>query len=530
MTEVPIHNQSSASASVVKAAATVGAITFCSRLAGCARDIIFAWLFGTGLFADAFIAAFRVPNLFRRLFGEGALTASFVPVFTQVLDRRGRAAAFDLACAVLYGLMTLLLAVTLLGIFFAPQITRCVAAGFAAFPSKFQLTVTLTRIMFPYIIWVCLLALSMGILNSLGRFAPPAMAPIILNLTLIGVMTGAFIFGCDGQTMVVLLALGVLVGGFLQLMVQVPFLHMEGFWPHRPAAVDRTALRKISWGLLPAVIGSAVYQINTIINTLLASYQPEGSVSYLYFADRLVQFPMGLIGVALAVAALPRFSTLAAQADKQGLRGTFTKTLNLLFFLTIPAAVGIIILREPIIRLLFERGAFSADASRLTADALLYYALGIWAFAGARIAVAVLHALQDFKTPLKVALVCIGTNTLLGFILMEPMGYRGLAVAVSIASVANFMLLLRKISETIGFVIDRSDGWRIANHLACSAVMAIGVLACKEIFVPGRGASTLALASGVGACVLLGAGLYATAALVLKSEELRYIIEAIKRG
>ena len=236
------------------------------------------------------------------------------------------------------------------------------------------------------------------------------------------------------------------------------------------------------------------------------------------------------IGVALAIAALPHFSILAARADRQGIGRAFTTTLNLLFFLILPASAGIIVLREPIIRLIFERGAFTLEASRLTADALLYYALGIWAIAGARIAVAALHAVQDFKTPLQAALICIGVNLLCGLLLMKSMGHRGLALAISIAAAVNFFLLFHKIDRKFSLLYKIPEGIRIVNHLVCTAVMVLGVLACKGIVIPDRGASAISLAFGLGTCVLLGAGVYAVTALGLKNSSLRVIIKAVKRG
>jgi len=281
---------------LTKAAGVIGIATLLSRIMGFIRDMVIAWFFGAGLLSDAFFVAFRIPNLLRRLFAEGSLSIAFVPVFTEYLNRDGRTEAFKMARSTLRVLSILLVLLTIAGILAAPWIIRGVAPGFSG--DKFSLTVTLTRIMFPYIFFICLVALSMGILNALGHFAAPALAPVFLNVAVIG---SVLFIAPHMETPVAGLAIGVLIGGFLQILLQVPFLIKKGFRFWQKAPIYHPGVKRIGRLMGPAIFGAAVYQINILIGTLLASLLPEGSVSYLYYADRLVQFPLGIFAISGAV-------------------------------------------------------------------------------------------------------------------------------------------------------------------------------------------------------------------------------------
>ncbi|NVL93011.1 MAG: murein biosynthesis integral membrane protein MurJ, partial [Desulfobacterales bacterium] len=339
---------------VTRAAGIVGFFTFLSRILGLARDILIANFFGSGMTADAFFVAFRIPNLLRRLFAEGSFSVAFIPVFTEYLQTRSKEEGFLLARAVSTFLVLILTGITILGIVFSPLIVRIIAPGFGGMGEKYALTVLLTRIMFPYIFLVSLVALFMGILNSLKHFAAPAAAPVFLNLSMIA----ALVFLAPSmRTPTVGLAIGVVVGGVIQVALQIPFLMEKGLsfvpkWnPNHPA------LKRIGVLMLPTLFGSAIYQVNQLVGTLLASLLREGSVSYLYYADRLVQFPLGVFAIAISTAVLPSLSREAAQRDLDGLKETLSHALRLTMFITIPAMIGLIVLREPIIRLLFQRGA-----------------------------------------------------------------------------------------------------------------------------------------------------------------------------
>ena len=390
---------------VVKAAGVVGSATFASRVLGFIRDAVIAWFFGAGFSSDAFIAAFRIPNLLRRLFAEGSLSSAFIPVFMEYVIKQGEDEAFHLARSAFRLLSVLLVIVTICGILLSPWIVRLIAPGFSA--DKLSLTIILTRLMFPYIFFIGMVALCMGILNVLGHFAAPALAPVLLNLSIIG---SVFFISPFMKPPVIGLGIGVLIGGILQLLLQLPALIQNGFYFWEKAKMIHPGIKRVGALMLPVILGGAVYQINILVGTLLASLLDQGSVTYLYFADRLVQFPLGVFAIATATAVLPSLSRLAATGDLNTLKDTFAHALKLVFFITIPASVGLIILREPIVALLFQRGEFDAQATRLTAQALLYYAMGLWAFSAVRIIVATFFALQDTKTPLKVAGVSILAN------------------------------------------------------------------------------------------------------------------------
>jgi putative peptidoglycan lipid II flippase len=420
------------------AAGLIGLFTLLSRLLGLVREMTIAWLFGAKEVADAFYVAFRLPNLLRELAAEGSMSAGFIPVFTQYLSTRSRQEARHLASASFTIVCLLLTAVSLLGLLAAPWLVRVIAPGFAAHPDKFELTVLLTRIMFPFLLFIGLAALTMGVLNSLKAFQAPALAPSAFNICSIALMVGLAPWF---EQPVIAAALGVLAGGLVQFAVQLPSLAAHGMsfrWQWEPA---HPGLRQMLWLILPTTIGLSVSQVNLVVSTMLASLLPDGSVSYLNYAMRLIQFPLGLFGVAVATAILPTLSGHAALGEQAAFRQTTTFGLRLVFFITMPSMVGLIVLREPIVQLLFQHGAFDARATAGTAVALVAYSLGLWAFAGFRVVVQAFYAMQDTKTPVKVAVAAMASNILLGLLLMGPLRHAGLALATSISSIINFVWL-----------------------------------------------------------------------------------------
>jgi len=509
---------------VTRAAGTVGSATLLSRIFGFVRDVVIAGYFGAGPAADAFFVAFRIPNLLRRLFAEGSLTVAFIPVFSEYLTRQGREEAFELAGSAIRMLSMILAAAAVAGILLSPAIVYVIAPGFATSPEKYRLCVDLTRFMFPYIFFIGLVALAMGILNVLGHFAAPALAPVLLNLAMIA---SVLFISPHLDRPVFGLAAGVMIGGLLQLLFQIPFLLQKGlrFW--QKTTIYHPGLKRIGVLMLPAVLGAAVYQINIVIGTLLASLLPEGSVSYLYYADRLVQFPLGIFAIATATAVLPSLSKQAAENDFKGLRDTFGYALNLVFFITIPAMIGLIVLREPIVALLFKRGAFDAETTRLTAVALLYYCVGLWAFSAVRIVVSMFYALQDTRTPVKMAVVSIAVNILLGVILMGPLGHGGLALATSLASMVNLFLLVLALRKKIGML-----GWRriitsTARSLANALLMGCLVWWAAGAVMPDGHLSTLNLLTGVCTGVAAGVASYALLGVITRSPELGRLLRSI---
>ena len=513
-------------AQVTRAAGVVGAATLASRIFGFLRDVVIAWFFGAGLAADAFFVAFRIPNLLRRLFAEGALSIAFVPVFTEVIEKQGMDEASSVARSAIRLLTLILTIVTVVGIVAAPVLVWVIAPGFAEDPDKFAVTVRLTRIMFPYILLVGLVALAMGILNPLGHFAAPALAPVLLNLAMIG---GVLFISPHMKDPVTGLAIGVVFGGVLQLLLQLPFLAKRGviFWQR--ARVYHPVLKKVAILMGPMVFGAAVYQINQLVGTLLASLLPEGSVSYLYYADRLVQFPLGVFAIALATAVLPSLSRQAAADDMAALKETFGYAMRLVFFITLPAMVGLIMLREPIVALLFRRGAFTVDTVRLTAYALLFYAAGLWAFSAVRIVVSIFYALQDTKTPVKIACISVAANIVLSIVLMQYLAHGGLALATSLASMVNLALLLYLLRRRLGRLGMKKTATSVFKSALFAAAMGAGVWLLARWFVPAGGGKTLHLLAAIAAAIAAGIGIYGLLHLAFRSPELGAIAELVSR-
>ncbi|MFC1868137.1 murein biosynthesis integral membrane protein MurJ [Thermodesulfobacteriota bacterium] len=432
---------------VSQAAGIVGFYTFLSRILGLVRDMVVATFFGSGMATDAFFVAFRIPNLLRRLFAEGSLTIAFIPVFTEYLRLKSKEDAFEMARVVLTVLSVILAVVTILGVLFSPWIVRIQAWGFGGTGLKYELTIMLTRITFPYILLISLVALFMGILNSLRHFAAPAAAPILLNVGIIG---ATIWISPHLSQPIVGVAMGVIIGGILQVALQIPWIIRKGisFFPRW--APNHPAVKRIGLLMLPAVFGSAIYQFNQFMGTLLASFLAEGSVSWLYYADRLVQFPLGIFAIAISTAALPSLSRQAAEKDFDKFMDTVNYSMRLTLFITIPAMAGLIILGKPIIQLFFERGAFDSLSTERTAYALVFYSLGLWAFAGTRIIVSAFYAFQDTKTPVKVAAIALIANLVFSLALMGPLKHGGLALALSIASSIQFCFLVFFLKKKMG--------------------------------------------------------------------------------
>lgn len=510
---------------VSRAAGVVGFFTFLSRILGLVRDMVLANFFGSGMAADAFFVAFRIPNLLRRLFAEGTLTISFIPVFTEYLTNKSKKEAFELARIVLALLAIILTIITILGVLMSPWIVRIQAFGFGSSGIKFDLTVLLTRITFPYIFFVSLVAFFMGVLNSLRRFAAPAAAPIFLNVGIIG---AAYFISPVLTDPIVGVAIGVLIGGFLQVVLQLPWVFKEGLRLFPRWEPSHPALKRIGFLMLPAVFGSAVYQFNQFIGTLLASFLPEGSVSWLYYADRLVQFPLGVFAIAISTAALPSLSNQAAKKDLTQFGDTLSYALRLVFFITLPSMVGLIVLGGPIIQLLFERGAFGGYATRMTHYALVFYVVGLWAFSGIRVMVSGFYALQDTKTPVKIAIVAVVVNLILSLYLafMTPLRHGGLALSLSVASSIQFCLLVFFLKRKVRI----TELWPVmisALKSTCAAAVMGSIVYCSQILwlKLDSDAGLWSMIMRLAVLVIIGVLAYFAVAKILGCRELKSIGE-----
>lgn len=451
---------------------TVGGYTLGSRVVGFVRDILIAWSIGTGPVADAFFVALRIPNFMRALFAEGAFNAAFVPQFAGALERDGLASARDVAEEALALLLTALLFVVVAAQIAMPWLMYVLAPGFADDPAKFDLTVTLTRITFPYLLFISLAALLGGVLNSLYRFAAAAAAPILLNLCLIvALLTLGRITETPGHA----LAYGVAIAGVAQFIWLVVACSRVGMglrlrWPRLTPSV-RQLLKVIG----PAALGAGVAQVNLFVSVIIASLLPDGAVSYLYYADRLNQVPIGVVGVAVGTALLPLLSRQIRANEEKAATHSQNRAIEIALFLALPAAVALIVSAEPIMRVLFERGAFDAGATSAAAGALMAYAVGLPAFVLIKVLVPGYFARADTRTPVKIAAICVALNVVLNFSLMHSLGHIGLALSLSISGWLNVVLLARGLHRRGHFHADERLKKRLVAIMGASALMA-GVL------------------------------------------------------
>ena len=514
---------------LTRAAGVVSFFTLLSRVMGLLRDIIVGYLFGAQGATDAFVVAFRIPNLLRRLTAEGALTAGFIPVFTDTLTHKSRGEAMAVARIVFTLAAVCLAALALCGVVFAGPLTRLFAPGFLADPAKFDLTVTLTRWMFPYIFFVSLVALSMGVLNSLRHFMAPALSPVLLNVSII---LCALLLSPLLAEPITSLAYGVLLGGAAQLFFQLPYLVRHGMSLSPDFRFRHPAIRRLLYLMGPAVLGAAVHQINVLVSTILASMLAEGSPSYLYYADRVLEFPVGVFAIALGTAALPSFASLAARREMAELRGAVSYALRLVNFIALPATLGLMVVAVPVFALFFQRGAFDSQATLRTAEALTYYALGLWGISGAKVVIPVFYAMGDTRTPVWIAVASFGLNFILSLMFMGEvataadsgwlsqaivalsqglalfsLSHAGLALATSISSTFNFLILLLLLQYRLeGF--PWSDFLvSLGRNLLSALLMAVPLfLIVRNVHWIGE--QRALLTHGIGFLALLGLGVF----------------------
>ena len=513
--------------SVTKAAGQISIATTGSRILGFIRDILLARIFGATGLTDAFFIAYRIPNLFRELFAEGSMSAAFIPVFTETLTKEGREEAKKLASQVFAFLMSAVAVICFLGMLLAPYVVSVIAPGFLKSPEKFALTVKLTRIMFPFLFFISLAALAKGVLNSLKSFFVPALAPIFLNLSII---TSALFFASKFDVPLIAIGLAVSVGGALQIAIQIPDLKKRNFLVMPLFSFVHPGLKKILRLLVPAIVGMGVAQINIFISTIFVSYLSGGAATYLYYAMRFVHLPIGIFGVAMATAVLPALSEHAARKDNDALRDTFSFSLRLLFFITLPAMAGLIVLGEPIIQVLLQRGEFGAHAAAETAYELIFYSSGLWAFVGTRIVASTFYSMQDTKTPVKIAVLSVLTNIIFSFILMGPLRHGGLAFANAIASAVNFIVLFYLLRKRLVTVDGRKIFRSFIKTGIASAVMGFAGLYALKLYGWQNAVSIFEKAGVLAGIIMLCVAVFIAAMHFTKSEELRYLINMRKRS
>jgi len=501
---------------ILKAAGILGSATMLSRVLGMVRDMVISRLFGAGMATDAFFAAFQIPNMLRRFFAEGALTAAFVPTFSETLVQEGDERARELA-NICFSLLTMVVAlITLLGIIFSPAIISLMFPGFHAMPGKFELTVLLNRIMFPYLFFISLVALCMGILNTVRHFFTPAISTVFLNIAMI---LAALVLRPFFEYPITALAVGVLIGGLVQLLLQLPVLWKKGFPVRLRFTLSDPKVNKIALLMLPATVGVGVYYLNITVGNILASLLPQGSVSYLYYAQRLFEFPQGVFTVSVAQAVLPAMSRQAAAGDLAAMKDSLNYGVRLTLFVTIPALIGLVVCAEPLMTLLFMGGQFSYAMAQQSALALTYYATGLSCVALVRVLAPAFYALKDTKTPVVTAFIAFLLNLGFSLWLMGPLKHGGLALASSLSALGNMLLLFWLLRRKTGLL-----GGRRMLRTALSAVAASLPMAAVAWWLTGLWDWSQPGHKLPGALVLAGVVLaallvYAACSRLFRSEE-----------
>jgi putative peptidoglycan lipid II flippase len=503
-----------ASPKLARSAGLIGAATMTSRILGLVREQVMAYLFGAGNAVDAFNVAFRIPNLVRDLFAEGAMSAAFVPTFTKYLTRDGRPAAWRLGSNVLNALLVVTCALVVLGIVFADPLVRVLAGDYAQVPGKFELTVDLTRVMLPFLTLVALAAACMGMLNSLDRYFVPAVAPALFNVASITTtLVSVPVLMWMGLPTIYAMALGVLTGGLAQLAVQWPALRREGFRHQAVLDPAEPGLRQVLLLMGPGTLGLAATQVNVFVNTWLATGEGTGAVSWLGYAFRLMYLPLGIFGVSIATASLPGISRRAAANDLTGMRDTVSTSLALMVTLNVPATVGLIVLAHPIVALLFERGRFTAADTAATAGALVAYAVGLTGYSVVKIASPTFYALGESRTPVLVSTLSVLTNAVLNIMFVRQFGYRGLALGTSLTALLNaglLILLLRRRLDGLHLRHLSSVLVRVSIASAVMGAAAWGLDRGLHVWMPGTALPIQIVRVGAaigGALLALGASL-----------------------
>jgi len=509
---------------IVRSAGVMAFLTLLSRVTGYLRDNLLAQILGASHASDAYLIAFRIPNLLRRLVGEGTMTAAFVPTLSDYAHGEKKRELWEFVALAFTTLAVVLAALAALGVIFSPFLVKVLASGFTGIEGKWDLTVSLNRFMFPYIFFIGLAALAMATLNTLGVFALPASTPIVLNLSVMGV---AWLFARTSPRPAYVFAAGVLVGGALQIGMLLPALWVRGWRPTLRFSFTHPGIRQVGRLMLPGLFGLGISQIILIVDSRFASFLGDGPVSALYYAGRVNELALGSFAISVSTVILPALSRRAAAGQIDELRSTLLFGLRLVAFVTVPAMAGLIVLRREIVAVLFERGAFDAAATAMTSTALLYYAMGLFAFGGIKVVAPAFFARKDTRTPVMLATITLVTHIILCTILSSRMGLGGIALSDSITGTMDMTLLILAFRHKVGLPLLRPFVGPVLVFGAASAVMAAGCVPFLRWISPycsrlpqGRGVALIAT-------LVVAAAFYFAMCLALRRKEPAIILSSM---
>ena len=531
--------------SFLKSAKTVSLCTLLSRILGLVRDIICASFFGTSLAWDAFVVAFKIPNLFRRLFGEGALSAAFIPVFTEYLETKSKKDAWELV-----NVTGTLLFIILGSLVVLAEISFSVIPSVVSLNHKWELVLNLLMITFPYVLFICMVALAMAVLNSLKHFLIPALAPVTLNICwIMGVFLLTPIFGNTLENKIFGLAVAILIGGMIQLAMQLPVLKKEGITFMPSLNFSHPGLKRILALMLPIIFGLAAVQINVLMDSFIAiafakhpggaenfsiagiviPYPLEtGAASVLYYGDRLIQFPLGVFGIAIATAVFPFFSTYAARKDWTNFSKTLNQAIRAVLFIGIPASIGLILLRKPLVELFYERNAFTAESTYRTTVVIFYYAIGVWAYCASHVIIRAFYSIQDTKTPVKVGAGMVGLNLVLNLTLIWFLREGGLALATAISATIQIIILSALLHKKLNITGYKHIFTSAIKTLIATCFMYVTCWIMLKI-MPNSDGKLMIKFIRLLIPLITALTTFFTISFLLKSEELRYLYTSLRK-
>lgn len=509
---------------VFRSARTVSLFTLLSRILGLVRDVVSATILGTGMAFDAFVVAWTVPNLFRRLFGEGAFSAAFIPVYADYLKAGDRKDSAKFLNSVFSALLIVLLAIAAIG-----AVGGALAGAFAGLPEKWKATSELFPLLIPYVVPICLVAFAAAVLNSHGHFAVPAFAPALLNIFWIAALGAAYYVTKDLSTMVVILGAGILIAGFAQFAIQIPVLRAKGVRLRFSPDFSHPGVGSVRRIMAPVVLGVAIIQINTLLDRVIAMafVEREGGVSTLFYANRLVQFPLALVGIAVATAAFPTLSRLASGGEAKKFALTLKESILGVLYIALPAAVGLAVLAGPIIRLLFERGRFDATSTTRTSFVLVCYAATVAAASVYHVVTRAFYSLKDTRTPVMVGAAMVALNLALNLALVWPLKEAGLALATSISTTCNVVVLLAILKKKAPELDLSALARGLLRFSLVSALMGFAVLGALHHLGPADG--FVARLTAVGAPVAVGLAVVFALSAALRFPELSFILRTLRK-